>query len=156
MFALFLMFFSIILPLGLIFYARLVRPHHLSRKARIIAGLLIFLLLAAISVAMPVSLYTAREPQLYPNYHVETWLPWLYFLMTFICILLMLVILRDLGWSLSRISSWIKSRKQPDKTDSSAESEAQTAETLSRRRQRGSPHACCRHVRHKRPKNQGI
>lgn len=133
MFALFLMFFSIILPLGLIFYARLVRPHHLKRKVRIIAGILIFLLLAAISVAMPVSLYTARDPQLYLSYHVETWLPWLYFLMTFICILLMLVILRDLGWSLSRISSWIKSRKQPDKKEDSAESEAQADEQLSRR-----------------------
>lgn len=120
MFALFLMFLSIILPFGLILYARLIRPHRLSKKASICACLIIVLLLAAISLAMPISLYTARDPQLYLSYHVETWLPWLYFLMTFICLLLMLVILRDIGWSLSSLYAWIRSKKAPESAPQTA------------------------------------
>ncbi len=136
MLAPFLMFFSIILPFGLIFYARLIAPHRLSKKARIISAVCIVLLLAAISLAMPLSLYTARDPQLYMRYHVEAWLPWLYFLMTFICLLLMLVIFRDFGWTLSRIFCWARQKRaaktaEPEANHSDAPQSSDTSEKAS-------------------------
>ena len=133
MLAPFLMFLSIILPFALIFYARLIAPHRLSKKARIFAAVCIVLLLAAISLAMPVSLYTARAPQLYLRYHVEAWLPWLYFLMTFICLLLMLVILRDFGWTFSRIFSWARQKRAANKakTETALSKTSDSAETSS-------------------------
>ena len=106
-----MIFFSLFLPLAVIYYARLVVPHKFCVRTRVILAIVIVLFVALFSVALPVSLRVSRDLALYEEYQVASWLPILYYIMTFACLLLIGVIIRDIIWLVHRLICWIKNRK---------------------------------------------
>lgn len=133
----YLLFFSVFIPFAVILYARLVAPHKLSRKWRLVFGTIIVLLIGAISWAFPVSLRLSKEPSLYDQYNVSAWLPELYCILTFICLTLVAIIIRDLIWLTIRIVRFGKSRKKKVATEKTAAPEpcADTENALLSRRE---------------------
>ncbi len=109
---LFLIFFSVFLPLAVIFYARFIAPLHLEIRKRVFLGSLTVFLIALISFAIPISLKLARDPDAFERYHVGTWLPWMYGIMTFVFLAVMCVIVRDIVWMIARIVRAIRERKK--------------------------------------------
>ncbi|MBQ9396465.1 MAG: metallophosphoesterase [Proteobacteria bacterium] len=73
--------------------------------------------MALFSVALPVSLRVSRDLALYEEYQVGSWLPILYYVMTFACLLLIGIIIRDIVWLIQRLITWIKKRKAKTASD---------------------------------------
>lgn len=110
----YMIFFSLFLPLAVIYYARLAAPHKFSVRTRVILGIVIVIFVAVFSVALPVSLRVSRDLALYEQYHVGTWLPILYYVMTFACLLLICIIIRDIIWLIRRLIIWNRNRKRKE------------------------------------------
>ncbi len=133
----YLLFFSVFIPFAVILYARLVVPHKLSRKWRITFGTVIILLIGVMSWAFPVSLRLSKEPSLYEQYNASAWLPWLYYILSFICLLLLAILIRDIIWIIVRCIRFYKShnKKTTPQDKTAPEQDADTENALLSRRE---------------------
>jgi predicted MPP superfamily phosphohydrolase len=122
MFLLFMMFFTLMLPLAVILYARLVSPHKLSLKWRLIWGTVIAIVCVGVSLALPFSLKLSRDPVVYDQYHLGVILPWMYYLLTFVCLILFWVIGRDLLWVFVKVARFFRQRSAAKKSSDGMES----------------------------------
>lgn len=105
-----MMFIMLAIPLGLIVQARLVAPLGLSRKARILGGLGVVVVTLLAGSAVPLGMRYAKNAETYLKFGFETWTPWLYYFVTFLCLLLIVIMLRDLGLLIWRFIKWYRER----------------------------------------------
>lgn len=115
------MFFTVLVPFAVIFYARLVAPLQLKRKWRVVFGILCVLVTAIAAFAIPASLTLARNRAQLEAYHVETWLPWLYIVMVFIALLVGFIVIRDIAWWIARLATSIEKRRKSRRETSNQE-----------------------------------
>ncbi|MBO5753536.1 MAG: metallophosphoesterase [Proteobacteria bacterium] len=106
-----MMFIMLAIPLGLIVQARLIRPLGLSKKARILSGLGVVVVTLLAGSAVPLGMRYAKNADTYLKFGFETWTPWLYYFVTFLCLLLIVIIVRDIGLFIWRCVQWAREHR---------------------------------------------
>ena len=107
----FLMFLSVALPIAIIIIARLIRPLKIRTRYKVLWSILITLVVLFAAAALPLTIRMAQFPAFFTDYHLETVLPWLYYTITFICILIVLIIFSDIVLFAVKCIKWIRERK---------------------------------------------
>ena len=103
-----LMFLSVAAPVGIILYARLVRPLKLKLKWRLVWGALIAVLMGICVSGIPLSVYFSRNFELAQRFHFDAWGSLAYYVMAFVCVLLVCVIVRDVISGCARLYKYIR------------------------------------------------
>lgn len=105
------MFSMLALPLGLIVHARLVAPLGLAQKTRFWGGIVVVLITLLAGSAVPICIRYAKDAETYIKFGFERWTPWLYYFVTFLCMLLFFILIRDTGLLIYRCIQWIRERR---------------------------------------------
>lgn len=106
-----LMFLSVAAPVGIILYARLVRPLQLCLKWRVIWGAVIAVLMGICVSGIPLSVYFSRNLELAQRFHFDAWGSLAYYVMAFVCVLLVCVIVRDAILGCIKLYRYIRERR---------------------------------------------
>ena len=107
----FYLFFIILqLLFTLLLYARLVAPLKLQRRWRVLWGSLIFLYTGGVAFALPLTMLVARDPANADSLVVKL-LPAIYYAMTLLFVVIMLVIVRDLVWLVVKLVRAIREKR---------------------------------------------
>ena len=134
----YLIFLTVLLPFAIILYARLVAPLKLQRRWRFLWGSIITLFTAAVAYALPLTLQMAWHYEYNEGWQAKV-MPWLYYAMTLLIVVIMLVVVRDLIWLGARIVRYFreyrveKARQKSGKTELTPEEIEAGYEGMSRR-----------------------
>ena len=136
------MFMTLALPIAIIIIARLVRPLKIRLRWKIVWSLLILIVVLFASLALPLTMRMAWFPEIYKQYHLEQLLPWLYYAITFLCILLLFIVSVDIVRFVLKCIYWIRARKKEEdkaqgQTEQSNQSEMSRREFLACMRSAG-------------------
>ncbi len=108
----YLVFLAALLPFALILYGRLISPLKLQRRWRFFWGSVIVTLTAIVAYALPLTLQMARHPAAYADSIWMTLLPWMYYAMTLLFVIIMLIVIRDLVWLLAKVVHVVREYRQ--------------------------------------------
>ena len=108
----YLVFLAALLPFALILYGRLISPLKLQRRWRFFWGSIIVTLTALVAYALPLTLQMARHPAAYVDSIWMTLLPWMYYAMTLLFVLIMLIVIRDLVWLGAKVVHSVREYRQ--------------------------------------------
>ena len=133
-----LKYIAITLFFAAFLYLRLVHPHKLRGKWRIIAGLGCLFVGGVSAFALPVTLKLARTRPLYDRFSAIDWLPGLYYVMVFLFAIVACIVVRDCIWALLAIVRRIRKRRnettsQQNKPENAGESDVLTRREFLRR-----------------------
>ena len=104
-----LMFLLVSLPIAVIIMLRLVRPLKLRLRYKIFWSTLILLVVWFAALALPLTLRTSWYPEIYKSWHLEQLLPWLYYAITFLCVLFLIIAAVDIVLGIVKLTQWIRS-----------------------------------------------
>ena len=118
------------LLLGVFLYMRLIHPLKLRLRYRIFWGILDVILMIGAGSALPLTIMASRNNAYYNQYNLDVFLPAGYIFITFLCLILAAIVIRDTIWFVYRIVLMIREyrHKTPD-----TEVISDDQETLSRR-----------------------
>ncbi len=114
-----LMFLLVSVPIAILLMLRLVRPLRLRLRSKILWSTLILLVVWFAALALPLTLRTAWYPEIYHTLHLEQLLPLLYYDITFLCVLFLLLVAVDIVLAAVKLVQYIRAIK--NKKDKSIE-----------------------------------
>ena len=118
------------LLLGVFLYMRLIHPLKLRLRYRILWGFLDVILMVGAGAALPLSIVASRSKSYLGDFNLTVFLPASYIFITFLCLILAAIIIRDVVWFICRIIAMIQEyRHKAAQTEVISED----SETLSRR-----------------------
>lgn len=109
----FIVFLTLSLPFAIIFYARLIVPLHLHRRWRLLWGFIIVIVFGACAIAVPLTLRIAKHPHIYNDLHLDIFLPLAYYAITFLCLLFVTIMIRDIVAFSARCLAFFREKSKP-------------------------------------------
>ena len=114
-------------------YLRLVHPHKLRKRWRYLAVPVCLFVGGATAFALPMTIKLAKTRTLYELLLGPELLPFLYYVMIFLYVLIACIIVRDLIWSAKAFIDWIHRRRKPVSDSQKTPDHTEDSEKLSRR-----------------------
>ena len=109
----FLKYIGITLVFAGILYMRLVHPHKLRGIWRALGALGCLFVGGASAFALPISIKLAKTRELYDRLSAPDLLPFLYYVMVLMFVLIVCIAVRDLLWIANAAIGWIRRRRKP-------------------------------------------
>lgn len=121
-----MMFLSVALPVGIIMYARIVRPLKLRLKFRILFGLLTLFIVLIAGIATPLALFIGKDADLAHRIHFDIWGGWPYYVIVFLWTVVVCLLIRGVIVYGVRFCRWCAARRQKKSVSENDFDEAQS------------------------------